>query len=207
VPNASSPGRIVILNGAPRAGKSSIAHATQASLEGTWANFGVDAFMAMTPEHLKPGIGLRPGGERPDLEPKVQLLYRALFASIAAFAHSGVNVVADLGIHDDYSRPLGILRDATVALEGLPVLFVGVAAPIETIMVRRNADSRGGYYAAGDEVPAPVQRWQEAVHHHGLYDLTIDTAVSSPEQAAAQIERALADPPAPSAFEKLRVGA
>lgn len=33
-------------------------------------NLGGDYFMKMTPEDYQPGIGLRPGGERPDLEPK-----------------------------------------------------------------------------------------------------------------------------------------
>ncbi len=203
----TAPGRIVVLNGAPRAGKSSIARALQAEDARIWLNVGVDAFMSMTPEGLRPGIGLRPGGERPDLEPSVQRLYRALFASIAGFARTGLNVVADLGVHDDYSRPLGILQEAVRTLDGLPVLFVGVTAPIETIMARRNADPQGGYYAAGAAVPAPVLRWQEAVHAHGHYDLIIDTAATSPEQATAQIMRALMDPPAPSAFQKLALRA
>jgi chloramphenicol 3-O phosphotransferase len=206
VPEPTS-GRLVILNGAPRAGKSSIARALQASSKAIWLNFGVDVFMTMTPEALRPGIGLRPGGERPDLEPTVQRLYRALFQSIAGFAHAGLNVVADLGIHDEYSQPLGVLRDAAAALDGVPVLFVGVTAPIETIMARRNADTQGGYYAAGEGVPAPVRRWQEAVHRRAIYDLTIDTASMSPEAAAVEIERALANPPTPSAFETIRGGA
>jgi chloramphenicol 3-O phosphotransferase len=196
-------GRIVILNGAPRSGKSSIATAMQARLDGVWINFGVDALMQMTPEALRPGIGLRPGGERPDLEPVVLRLYGALFDSIAAQARAGIDVVADLGIHDDYSRPLGILSDAVRRLSGLPVLFVGVTAPIETIMARRNADPQNGLYAAGAEVSPPVRRWQDAPHAHGVYDLLIDTSQLSPQTAAAEIERALANWPAPSAFERL----
>src|SRR5260221_123979 len=103
---ATSPGRIIILNGAPRAGKSSIAAAIQESFDGIWVNLGVDASIAMTPPRHRPGIGLRPGGERPDLEPVVQQLYAALFDSIAAHSRLGLNVVSDLGIHDGYSRPL-----------------------------------------------------------------------------------------------------
>jgi chloramphenicol 3-O-phosphotransferase len=40
-------------------------------------NMGVDRFMQMTPARYQPGIGLRPGGERPDLEPLVAILYAA----------------------------------------------------------------------------------------------------------------------------------
>ena len=64
-------GQIVILNGAPRFGKSSIATAIQNVFDGVWMNLGVDRFMSMTPERYQPGIGLRPGGERPDLEPLI----------------------------------------------------------------------------------------------------------------------------------------
>ena len=196
-------GRIVLLNGAPRAGKSSIAAALQASPHGVWINLGVDLAMAAMPERLRPGLGLRPGSERPDLEPLVLQQYGALFDSIAAHARAGLDVVADLGIHDSYSRPLGILADAVARLSGLPVLFVGVRCPIETIMARRNADTRGGYYEAGDSVPTAVQRWQDAVHAGKSYDLELDTSVLTPAECAARIERALADPPAPSAFERL----
>lgn len=63
------PGQIVILNGTPRSGKSSIAAAIQNTFEGVWMNLGVDWFKQMTPNRYQPGIGLRPGGERPDLEP------------------------------------------------------------------------------------------------------------------------------------------
>ena len=55
------PGQIVILNGVPRSGKSSIASAIQATFDGAWMNLGVDRFKAMTPEHLQPGIGLTTG--------------------------------------------------------------------------------------------------------------------------------------------------
>jgi len=195
-------GRIVLLNGAPRSGKSSIARAMLAQTDRLWLNFGVDAFMAITPAHLQPGIGLRPGGERPDLEPTIRQLYGTLFDTLAAMARSA-HVVSDLGIHDGYSSPLGILPDAVRRLSGLPVLFVGVRCPIETIMARRNADPQGGYYAAGDTVPEPVRRWQDAVHLPGIYDLELDTSQSTPEQCVDAITRRLADWPTPTAFERL----
>ena len=197
-------GTIILLNGAPRSGKSSIARAAQERLPGVWINFGVDAAMAMQPAAIHPGIGLRPGGERSDLEPTVRQLYGALFDSIAAYARAGVNVVSDLGVHDAYSQPLGVLADAMRRLAGLPVLFVGVKAPIETIMARRNADPRDGYYATGQDVPEPVRLWQEAPHAHGVYDLEFDTSVATPEQAADAIGTMLQEWPAVTAFERMR---
>ncbi len=197
-------GRIVLLNGVPRAGKSSIARALAA--RGPWTIEGVDAVMARTPQELLPGIGLRPGGERPDLEPFVKRSYRELFDRLTALARDGRDVASDVGIHDGYSQPLEILAEAVTRLHGLPVLFVGVRCPIDVIMARRNADPQGGYYAAGESVPAPVQRWQDAVHVPGVYDLDVDTSVSSADECAAMIETALQNWPAPTAFERLAEG-
>lgn len=197
-------GTIVLLNGAPRSGKSTIARAVQERLPGTWINFGVDAAMAMQPAAIVPGIGLRPGGERPDLEPVISQLYGALFEALAAYSRAGLNVVSDLGLHESYSRPLDVLGDAVRRLDGIAVLFVAVTAPLDTIMARRNADPRGGYYAAGDEVPAPVRLWQSAPHAHGAYDLTIDTSATTPDEAASRIGALLKDWPSPTAFERLR---
>nr|WP_295888239.1 chloramphenicol phosphotransferase [uncultured Devosia sp.] len=185
-------GRIVILNGAPRSGKSSIAAAMQQSLPGRWINLGVDAQNRMLPPSLLPGIGLRPGGERPDLEPMVVALFAALYEAIAAHANQGFDVVVDLGHHDSYSTPLGILPACARRLGGHDVLFVGVRCPIEIVMARRNADPQGGLYAGGDSVPEPVRRWQEAVHAPGIYDLEVDTSVMTPEACVAAIEQALA---------------
>lgn len=98
-------GQVIILNGAPRSGKSSIARAVQESFDGVWINLGVDVYEQATPARYRPGIGLRPGGERPDLEALVPGLYAALYESIAAHSRLGLNVVADVGHHDAYSRP------------------------------------------------------------------------------------------------------
>jgi chloramphenicol 3-O phosphotransferase len=196
-------GRIVILNGAPRSGKSSIASALQNHDSEPWINLGVDAQIAMLPAQLRPGVGLRPGGERPDLEPSVVALYAALYDSIAAHSRNGLNVVVDVGHHDSYSRPLGILGDSARRLAGLPVLFVGVRCPIEVIMERRNADPQGGHYLGGDTIPDPVRRWQDAVHQPGIYDLEVDTSQLSPEAAAEIILAALVAPRSPTAFERL----
>ena len=203
------PGQIVILNGVPRSGKSSIVAAIQASFPEPWLNLGVDVYVRqVTPERYQPGIGLRPGGERPDLEPFVVRCYAALYESIAAHSRLGLNVVVDVGYHDAYSTPRGILADCARRLAGLPVLFVGVHCPIETIMARRNAGQPGreGRYVTGsadDPVPEPVRRWQREVHRPGIYDLELDTAQLSPEQCAARIRHRLEGGPRPTAFRQL----
>jgi chloramphenicol 3-O phosphotransferase len=195
-------GQIVILNGPPRSGKSSIAVAIQSTFEGVWMNLGVDRFKAMTPDRYQPGIGLRPGGERPDLEPFIVTLYQAMYESIAAHSRLGLNVVVDVGHHDAYSAPRGILPDCARRLTGLPVLLVGVRCPIEVIMERRRA-TWGAGNAADGSVPEPVQRWQRAVHEPGIYDLEVVTSPLSPEECARLIRERLENGPPPSAFRRL----
>ena len=153
---------------------------------GLWLNLGVDAWMATIPAQFQPSIGLRPGGERPDLEPMVQQFYAGLFEAIAGAARTGLDVVSDLGLHDGYSRPLGIWEDGKRRLAGLPVLLVGVRCPIEVIMARRNVDP-DQRYVRGEGVPAPVARWQEAVHRGMAYDFEVDSGVMSAEECAEAV--------------------
>ncbi|WP_417307719.1 chloramphenicol phosphotransferase CPT family protein [Devosia sp.] len=196
------PGRIVVLNGVPRSGKSSIVAALQAREPGRWINLGVDHMRRATPAALQPGIGLRPGGERPELEAHLPILFAALYESIAAHSRLGLDVVADLGHHDGYSRPLYMLEDSARRLNALPAWLIGVFCPIEVIMERRRADPAG--YEAGPGIPPPVQRWQDAVHQPGIYDLTVDTSRSSADEAASQILRRIQQ--APTAFTTLAAG-
>jgi chloramphenicol 3-O phosphotransferase len=199
------PGQIVILNGAPRSGKSSIASVIQNTFAGVWMNLGVDRFKPMTPVRYQPGIGLRPGGERPDLEPLIVLLYRAMYQAIAYHSRLGLNVVVDVAHHDAYSVPRGILPQCARQLQGLPVLFVGVHCPLPVIMERRRATWQVGATDDGDEgsIPPPVRLWQQAVHEPGVYDVEVDTSALSPEECAALIQQRLTDGPPPSAFQQL----
>ncbi len=185
------PGRIVILNGAPRSGKTTLARAIQSHISGFWINWGVDAFNASLPVALFPGIGLRPGGERPDLEPHVAALYGAFFAHMARLAHAGFDVVADLGMHADYSVPFDPMTILGDELAGLSVLLVGVDCDLNTIMARRNADPQNGRYLGGSDVPPPVARWQEAVHRGKTYDLRVNMAMLTPEDCARHIAERL----------------
>jgi chloramphenicol 3-O phosphotransferase len=198
----------VVLNGAPRSGKSSIVKVIQETFDGPWLNLGVDVFSrCVTPPRYRPGIGLRPGAPRPDIEALIPALYAAFYDSVAAHSRQGLNVVADVGHHDAYSTPLGTLPDAARRLRGLPALLVGVRCSVLEIMRRRDAGQPGreGHYVTsgpGGEIPGPVLRWQEQVHRPGIYDLEIDTSVLTPEAAAAMIRERLKGSP-PSAFGRL----
>lgn len=204
------PGQIVILNGAPRAGKSSIVKVIQDTFDGVWMNLGVDVFArGVTPARYQPGIGLRPGpgpgfgGDAPELEPLVPTFYAAQYESIAAHSRLGLNVVKEGGHHGAIHPE--VLGDCARRLAGLPVLFVGVRCPIEVIMERRGESPPGRYVVGSPDgpVPAPVRLWQEEVHKPGVYDLEVDTSRLSPAECAEKIRQRLASGPPGTAFQQL----
>ena len=202
-------GRVVILNGAPRSGKSSIVAAMQELSQTIWLNLGVDVFCRhVTPPRLRPGMGLRPGGgERPDIEALLPSLYAAFYDSVAAHSRHGIDVAVDIGHHDAYASPLHLIEDAAQRLEGLPAWLVGVHCPLEVIVARRVVSPEGDYASAWDadgQIAKAVVRWQEEVHRPGIYDLVVDTADDDPEQCAERILRHLEAGPPPSALHRIR---
>jgi chloramphenicol 3-O phosphotransferase len=185
---------IVVLNGVPRSGKSSIVSEIQAAFEGVWMNLGVDVARRMTPASAQPGIGLRPGEPDHAAAPLVPALYSALWESIAAHERLGLNVAVDVGLHD-----AGVAADGARWLDGLPVLFVGVRCPADVVIARRGEQDAESY--ATDR--ALVERWEREVHGRWTYDVEVDTSVSSPAACVLAIgERLAADTP-PSAFARL----
>ncbi len=55
-PTEIQPGTAILLNGAPRSGKSSIAAAIQQVAAEPWMNLGIDRYLDMTPPRYRPGI-------------------------------------------------------------------------------------------------------------------------------------------------------
>src|SRR5438034_10867343 len=101
----TKPGQIIILNGAPRSGKSSIVTAIQETFEGLWMNLGGDVFVTqVTPKRCRPGMGLRPGADGHILATLVPARYAAKYESVGAHSRAGFNVGVDVGHHDRTAR-------------------------------------------------------------------------------------------------------
>jgi chloramphenicol 3-O phosphotransferase len=198
----ATPGAVVVLNGAPRSGKTSLARAIQEQSPEIWMNLGVDLWAAATPPHLAPGIGLRPGAGRPDLETHITPLYRALYAASAAVSRSGLNVVLDVAHHEGYTRPLKTLQLAAMMLDGLPAWLVGVRVGEASALLRR-ASTWGQTVEQDPGLTARVRRWEAGVHDPGIYDLVLDESVGTPEEAARRI-LALVNTGLASAFARIR---
>lgn len=127
-------------------------------------------------------------------------LYDALYDSVAAHSHRGINVVVDAVHHDDYSQPLNIIGRCADRLQGLPLLFVGVHCSVEVALERRRATWGGEGFAAGDTETHPVVRWHQAVHTPGNYDLEVDTTQRTPVECARLIRERLSSPSGTSAL-------
>jgi chloramphenicol 3-O phosphotransferase len=195
-------GGVVVLNGVPRSGKTSIAAALQAQTDRAWINIGIDHHIRTLPAWLSPGAGLRPyavasAGTQADrtrllrIEQAVPRLYAALYGSAPAHAQEGYDVVMDVADHGAYSVATDTLDACWARLDGLTRLLVGVQCPLDEIWRRRQETWGQTRDEVDDGVIAAVEGGQEAVHHERPYDLVIDTSVTTPAEAALLIRAAL----------------
>lgn len=191
-------GSVVVLNGMPRSGKTSIAKALQSATERVWINLGLDQHIRTLPDWLWPGAGLRPFAvahagsdeERERLlriEAHVPRLYTAMYASAAAHARRSFDVIMDVGHHGSYSREFTIWEDCASELEGLTYLLVGVECPLDVIWERREATWGQKREEVDEGVLAAVEQGQAHIHTGLDYDLMVDTSVLTPDECALAI--------------------
>ena len=136
------------------------------------------------------------------MEPWVPLFFAGMYESIAAHSRLGLNVVVDVGHHDSFTTPMGILFDCARRLRGLPVLLVGVRCPAKIVLKRRR-ETWGNDWTEGDPIPPGILEWDREVHTPGIYDLEVDTSVLKPNECAETIRNYLESEPGPTAFQKL----
>jgi chloramphenicol 3-O phosphotransferase len=202
------PGRVILLNGASSAGKTSIGKALQGMLDETFLRGGIDNFWTMIPEKYVAfdppeghpafqGLYVRTlkEGEHVSLElnpgPVFLKLIRGIHQSVAALAAAGNNV-----IFDDVMYYPEYVKSYAEVLQDVEVLFVGVRLPLELSEQREKA--------RGDRALGHTRWHHDLVHWHGLYDMEVDTSTTRPEDCARQIMRRLYDGPRPTAMAELR---
>jgi chloramphenicol 3-O phosphotransferase len=204
-------GNIIYLNGTSSAGKTSIVRALQDLLPAPYLDFSLDCFNAMLPARY---VAVQPFGQAiPPLAHEGPLLLHELHEgrlrlemrlgpagrrfvtsfrhAIRALALTGSNVIVDDVLYEQ-----DFLAECVKVLTGLPVCFVGVHCPPEEASRRERE--------RGDRLLG-LAAWQaERIHSWAVYDLEVDTSRARPIECARQIALVVADPPSPSAFEKLR---
>ena len=199
-------GRIILLNGTSSAGKTTLAQAIQTlgttpvhlvSLD-EYRDGMAPRFRGMNAKAGEPGSrGLNVVPSEDGLRTELHFgdvwrrTLKGMRRAVAALAAVGLDVVVD-----DLLLEQEFLRDYLMVLADFRVLFVGVRCDLATVNARESA--RPGRF------PGTAAGHFEQVHAGCRYDLEVDTARLSPRQCAGRVLTALADPPTPSAFERLR---
>ncbi len=205
--------RIVILNGASSAGKSSIGRALQEMLEPTPLLLQMDFFTPMLPirGHIAmphdqrtnensdwPHAPLRwifPEREgdpiRIEANALAHQLIRGMFGSAAALADAGSDVILDFVLMEDHWID-GLIE----AMADHDATFIAIDCALDELDRRERA--------RGDR-PIGLARAQAAlVHRHGIYDLRIDSTNTSAQENATTIAAALEAVAEPRALAQLR---
>lgn len=189
------PPNVILLNGAPSAGKSQLTLALQARLP--FVRMGIDDFIwervpaswyAAVQQFLRESPEDGPAVEYGTEPPK---LWRAYHQAVRVCVAEGLGVVVDDAI---VTREM--LDDWMRALDGIDVFFVGVHCSVEELILRERARR--------DRAPGSAVAAIKRVHAHAIYDLEVDSTATPSSALAAQIIDALETRSGPSAFERMR---
>ena len=157
-------GRVLFLNGASSAGKTTLVFSLQSVLTETWVSVGVDQWIISAPLRL---FGSEEGhrfveGPRIEIGPEFRRIHRAWHRATVTLLEQGLNVIVDEVLLDPELRD-----DWRTVLAPYAVTWVGVMCDPEVCEERA---ARRGDRALG------MARVQSGYVHDGMtYDVEIDT--------------------------------
>jgi chloramphenicol 3-O phosphotransferase len=176
-------GKIIILNGTSSSGKSSISKTLQEILEQPFLDAGLDRFLWMLPNRYLERplwddvLGLASSAGRIG-HPLVSGMHHA----ILALAKSGNNIIADhVLVEPEW------LVECIELFRDLQAYLVGVHCPLEILEQRERARH--------NRTLGQAKLQYNLVHAHSLYDVEVDTSLSTPEECATQIVMRMENPP------------
>lgn len=204
----NKPGTIIVLNGCPSAGKTSIAKAIQRTFEAPYLHVGIDLFWlevfpwewagaATNGVQEIPIEGASPPKIVQTAQPFGNSVISGLHHTVAALARMGHNVVVDHVLTD-----ARYVADIVTVWQSFPVWLVGISCPLATIHQRVAARTDRSWPSY-----LPMVNWMfDAVHQHtqGIYDLTVDSAQLTPDECALQIKQRMQAGPPPLAIHWLK---
>jgi chloramphenicol 3-O phosphotransferase len=186
-------GKILILNGASSAGKSSLIAALQKSLDEPYLEAGMDKFIFMLPgRYLNRPLWDDVLGLATESGEYGHRLFCGMHRAMASLSRSGLNVIADHVLVE----PIWV-EDCARVLGALPAYLIGVRCSLEVLVAREAARK--------DRTLGQAAAQHDLVHRHGLYDLEVDTSLHTTEYCAAQIRRFMESGVEPSALKALAV--
>ena len=161
---------LVVLNGTSSSGKTSIARAFQEIAPRLFLNFSIDSILYALPPSVV--ARMERGVPAPDV-PFLELV-RGFYACVRALAALGHDLVIDHAVMTQAEAEMLL-----AAVEGQQVLMVGVECPLDVLIERERQ--------RGNRRPGLAATQYERVHQWLDYDLRIDSARTSAEEAALRI--------------------
>lgn len=174
-------GTVIVLNGTSSAGKSSIARELLPILDEQFYLMARDDFNSMRHQ--------RPLSDEA-LETVLDRMVRGFHRAVAGMAATGNNLVVD-----HIMRESSWVTDFVSVVTG-DVVLVGVHCPLPELRRRE--------YERGDRPIGLVDAQFDKAHRDLVYDLEVDTSVSSPVDCALRIRSFLTARPRTRALDRLR---
>ena len=183
-------GRVIVLNGATSAGKSTLAKVLQGRLAAAgelWLVIALDDFFARVPadwfqigdhvgDHREAGMVFEmiDGAIQRRVGPVGRTILAAYRAAVAAMARAGLDVIVDevLLAAEDWAG-------WQAELAGLDVTWVAVDAGLDVLLDRERE--------RGNRVIGMAAAQFGVVHTFATYDLRVDTGLLTPDEAAEAI--------------------
>ena len=179
-----APGKIILLNGASSAGKSSLAHALQQYLDEPFWHWSIDHLLAagvLPRERIAHGdftwAALRPA------------FFDGFHRSLAGLASGGNNLIVEHIVESQ-----AWMDRLVEQLASFDVFFVGVHCPLPELERRERA--------RGDRRPGSALEDAATTHSFGEYDHEVD-ATTPADELAAGLSRAWRERRRPGAFERM----
>ncbi|WP_300665823.1 AAA family ATPase [uncultured Akkermansia sp.] len=162
-------GRVILLNGASSAGKSTLARNLRLLLKEEAMIFSMDDYLAMSRGKHETALDAVRESGLPFIE--------SFHAAIAEAARKGALVIVDHVIGE--SRRW--IQDLLNRLDGIPRILVRVECRQEVLLERERRRT--------DRTPAPAHalRQHAGIHRHFPHDFSIDTSEDSPRKCAMRL--------------------
>ena len=162
-------GRVILLNGASSAGKSTLARNLQLLLKEAAMIFSMDDYLAMSQGKHETALDAVRESGLPFIE--------SFHAAIAEAARKGALVIVD---HVIGESPHWI-QDLLNRLDGIPRILVRVECRQDVLLERERRRT--------DRTPAPAhaQRQHAGIHRHFPHDFSIDTSADTTRKCAMRL--------------------
>ena len=162
-------GRVILLNGASSAGKSTLVRNLRLLLKEEVMIFSMDDYLAMSRGKHETALDAVRESGLPFIE--------SFHAAIAEAARKGALVIVDHVIGE--SRRW--IQDLLNRLDGIPRILVRVECRQDVLLERERRRT--------DRTPAPAhaQRQHAGIHRHFPHDFSIDTSADTPRKCAMRL--------------------